>query len=844
MILLSDGTVLAANNPNPSAGYVWYRLTPDPNGHYVLGEWSGIAPMNDWRLFYASQILQDGRLFVAGAEYGAGRATAEIYDPVADAWTRINPPASLLDATNGQGFVDCESKLLPDGTVLLAPVSPGPNNGTLIYNARTNGWSQGPTNLAFQAEASWVKLPDGSILTLDPDSTKSERYIPALNEWIADKDLPVNLWASLPHYVGETGPALLLPNGQAFFLGGSGHTAIYTPSGTTNVGTWVAGPDIPNGLVSADAPAVMMPNGKILCAVAGAPSVDASTNVVFPRPTSFFEYDYTSGPVGAFTQVNGPTGQTDNTKSFDCAMLALPDGSVLFSDSTAYSWPETGAPLYVYVPEDGPQMTLGKPPTITSITPNSDGSFHLTGTGLNGISEGAAYGDDAQMNSNYPLVEFIDNRNGHIDYARTFNWSSTGVQTGSAVQTTEFTLPPGLIPQTYWVKVTASGITSAPVTFSFITPASLSLCPGESGSLNVLTSPQPATYQWFFNNNPLVGQIDAQLNFVNATTNQSGLYSLKVTSGSGTFLSLPVQVSVGVWVIQPPPATNTAVLCQPKTLSVVAQGKGPLTAQWSRNGKLIVPDLRITTNAVAQSGGGTTLSLNFADIKYQDDGTYTAVITDDCGPVSTAPFAMRVVPNPPWVRVATIGPPPRAYAAMAYDSDRQVTVLFGGEPYDPIGSAVLGDTWEFDGTNWTQRLSATSPAARRRANMVYDSLRHRTVLYGGDVYGNIFVGVTNSPETWEWDGANWQKIATPNQPTRMQSGYSYAACYDSWRGEMLPFGGGSQLWGYDGKDWHPKFPAGFTPVYDSLCSTMAFDANRGMAVLVGPAASVPANGNP
>jgi hypothetical protein len=57
---------------------------------------------------------------------------------------------------------------------------------------------------------------------------------------------------------------------------------------------------------------------------------------------------------------------------------------------------------------------------------------------------------------------------------------------------------------------------------------------------------------------------------------------------------------------------------------------------------------------------------------------------------------------------------------------------------------------------------------------------------------------------------------------------------------MLLFGGVSstgivsQLWGYDGTNWYLKTPAGTAPVYSALCSTMAFDTNRGMAVLVGP----------
>ena len=47
-------------------------------------------------------------------------------------------------------------------------------------------------------------------------------------------------------------------------------------------------------------------------------------------------------------------------------------------------------------------------------------------------------------------------------------------------------------------------------------------------------------------------------------------------------------------------------------------------------------------------------------------------------------------------------PPPRDSAALAYDSDRHVSVLFGGENVQqpPLTITALADTWEWDGTNW------------------------------------------------------------------------------------------------------------------------------------------------
>ncbi len=130
-------------------------------------------------------------------------------------------------------------------------------------------------------------------------------------------------------------------------------------------------------------------------------------------------------------------------------MLDLPDGTVLYS--------HFGDQLYDYAPTGSP-LASGQP-AISSIQPNGDGSFHLTGTQLNGISEGAAYGDDCQMASNYPIVR-LTAANGDVYYARTYNWSSTGVMTGTTPVTTEFRLPAGLPLGTYSLVAVANGISS------------------------------------------------------------------------------------------------------------------------------------------------------------------------------------------------------------------------------------------------------------------------------------------------------------------------------------------------------------------------------------------------
>jgi hypothetical protein len=446
MLLLSDGTVMCAtNSTNP---YAWYRLTPDDHGSYINATWTPLASMYYSRSAFASQVLPNGKVFVAGGEYGYGFARAEIYDPLANTWMEADPPASLLDPTQDV-FSDAISVVIANGTVMIMPVHPKVYGGTLIYDPVANAWSAGPVlanNAYYQEECSWAKLADGSIITIDPSDQKSERYIPSLNQWVPDADVPVNLWSSDGV---EIGAALTLTNGKALFFGANGTNAIYTPSGNASPGAWAAAAVAPGGLGEADLPAAMMVNGKILCTMGTGCHTGGCGG-----PWYFYEYQYDASG-GSFTPVTYPIPVNYSPGK----MLDLPDGTVLLSYFNTQ--------LYVYTP-DGSPLAAGKP-AITSITAKADGSYHLVGTKLNGMSEGATYGDDAQMNSNYPLVRLgATDGSGGVYYARTYNWSSTGILTGNTPVTTEFTLPASVLAgggTNYSLVVVANGIASDPVTF-------------------------------------------------------------------------------------------------------------------------------------------------------------------------------------------------------------------------------------------------------------------------------------------------------------------------------------------------------------------------------------------
>jgi hypothetical protein len=178
-------------------------------------------------------------------------------------------------------------------------------------------------------------------------------------------------------------------------------------------------------------------------------------------------------------------------------------------------------------------------------------------------------------------------------------------------------------------------------------------------------------------------------------------------------------------------------------------------------------------------------------------------------------------------RSSTTAPPARWFHGMAYDSARGVTVLFGGND----GTTVFGDTWEWDGTNWTRRVPAASPPARFAPGMTYDPVRRRTLIFGGDPAQS---GQPCRDDTWEWDGSSWtQRLPTTVPAARYRSGF----VFDTQRAQVLMFSGNSgtpdfagltDTWSFDGNDWTQV-----TPHVVPVRGTVAYDTVRRRTVCYG-----------
>jgi len=443
-LLLTDGTMIGQG----SSANTWQKLTPDSNGSYANGSWSSIANSINAPLYYASGVLNDGRVIVCGGEYNNGAlvwlVAAEMYNPVSDTWTALPTPAGWARIGDAPGCV------LPDGRFFLGEV--GAFN-TAIYDPNTNTWTAAANKIALVGEESWSLLPDGTIHAVDcSNPPNAEKYIIASDEWVNAGATP----QSLVDGISEIGASVLLQDGRLFVIGATGFTAIYTfPTVADQPGTWAAGPNIPDdaggGAQGAvDAPAVVLPNGKILFSV-GPITVPAS----FQAPTNFYEFDPDTDTIAAV-----PNPSTSGTVPYLGRLMMLPSGQALYSNGTSQ--------VEIYTP-DGTFDPVWRPtikPCPGNLQPGQ--TFTLSGRQLNGQTQCVYYGNDATQATNYPIVRLESTSSPAVVYCRTFSFSTMGLQTGTVIHNCRFTVPASTPLGSYRLVVIANGIPSegCPITVS------------------------------------------------------------------------------------------------------------------------------------------------------------------------------------------------------------------------------------------------------------------------------------------------------------------------------------------------------------------------------------------
>lgn len=154
----------------------------------------------------------------------------------------------------------------------------------------------------------------------------------------------------------------------------------------------------------ADGPAALLPGGNVL--------FQASPGI-FNIGSKFFTWNGTK-----FSNVTWGNTDAPNISSYWGNMMLLPTGEVLYTDfGNVWVFQSSMNPKSAWLPQ-----ILSAP---TDVKPGQ--TYVVAGLNFNGFSQGAAYGDDVQGATNYPLVQITNRETGRVYYARTHGHSTMGI---------------------------------------------------------------------------------------------------------------------------------------------------------------------------------------------------------------------------------------------------------------------------------------------------------------------------------------------------------------------------------------------------------------------------------
>lgn len=397
-----------------------------------------------------------------------------IYDPALNTWTPSGTKLYPAESSDEEGWTrtsagsivtyDLFQSIATNGsyaekyhpkTGLWSGISP--SDGTAIgtipqLSSPDLGFELGPA----------LRLQDGRVFVIGANQ-HTATYNPIGNNWQPGPDISGTLNGIASSFGADDAPGAILPNGHVIFTADAGASQ-FTSSGNITNGSpvitnipstailqvfWgVSGPGIPGGsyILSVDSPSQV----TISNPAAATTTADAiSWGGTFSSPTELFEFNPETNKIHQITS-SLPDPNLAQEPSYPTRMLILPTGQLLFSDSSSQLW--------VYTSDDQANPFLR--PIVTDVDYIGGGKYRLRGLQLDGQSSGASYGDDDQMDSNYPIVRMVD-RHGNVLYARTSNWSKVGVG-DHGFETVDFTPNPEATPGDYILIVSGAGISSFP----------------------------------------------------------------------------------------------------------------------------------------------------------------------------------------------------------------------------------------------------------------------------------------------------------------------------------------------------------------------------------------------
>lgn len=165
-------------------------------------------------------------------------------------------------------------------------------------------------------------------------------------------------------------------------------------------------------------------------------------------------------------------------------------------------------------------------------------------------------------------------------------------------------------------------------------PSGLTVLVGHSASLAVSATGSPApSYQWKKNGSPIAGATSTTYAVSSAALSDAGTYTVVVSNSVGTATSDSAILAVNqAPVITTQPNGLELVATQPASFTVAATGTPAPSYQWNKNGSAIA--------------GATQSSYSIPSVALSDAATYTVVVSNSAGSLTSAGALLKVSEKP------------------------------------------------------------------------------------------------------------------------------------------------------------------------------------------------------
>lgn len=136
-----------------------------------------------------------------------------------------------------------------------------------------------------------------------------------------------------------------------------------------------------------------------------------------------------------------------------------------------------------------------------------------------------------------------------------------------------------------------------------------------------------------------------------------------------------------------------------------------------------------------------------------------------------------------WMKLATNSPNMRVSYAMAYDTHHRKIIVHGGRS-GFMDFNNINETWAFDykSKTWKNLKPINSPPWRSSHTMVYDPVRHKLLMFGGNDFKRAF----NDLWEYDYDQNSWTELSPANPPESRQL---HGMVYIPDRDVVIVFGG-------------------------------------------------------